>query len=101
MIDVLSVNDLETADWLVEKGANVRVLDCFFVSAAKFLEDAVKNSAPNNPKLPRFRDLKAKFEARGVHFPVPGSPELKKRSGRPKMTVEEAATLNERGEPSK
>lgn len=101
LIDVLSVNDLETADWLVEKGANVRVLDCFFVSAARFLDDAVKNGASNNPKLPQFQALKAKFEARGVHFPVPSSPELKKRTGRPKLTVEEAATLNERGDSSK
>ncbi len=100
LIDVLSVNDLETADWLVEKGANVRVLDCFFVSAARFLDDAVKNSVASNPKLPQFQNLKAKFEARGVHFPVPSSPELKKKTGRAKLTVEEAATLNERGEPA-
>ncbi len=100
LIDVLSVNDLETADWLVEKGANVRVLDCFFVSAASFLDEAVKTSAAGNPKLSHFQSLKAKFEARGVHFPAPSSPELKKRTGRPKITVQEAAALNERGEPS-
>ena len=100
LIDVLSVNDLDLADWLIDKGANVRVLDCFFVSAARFLSDAVQASAPNNPKLPHFLKLKAKFEERGVHFPVPSSPELKKRTGRPKLSVEEAAALNEQGEPA-
>ena len=60
---------------------------------------AVDSSSANNPKLPAFQALKAKFEQRGVHFPVPSVVEFRKRFGRNAIPVEEASKLDEQGQP--
>ena len=100
LIDVLRANDTEMANWLVDHGADVRAMDRLFNSAPGHVQYFLDTKAPNNSKLPGFRELKAKFEQRGVRFPVPTVVELKQRFGRAGVTVEEAVKLNERGETS-
>ncbi len=97
LIDVLSVNDTDMAHWLVDRGADVHVMDRLFNSAANHLQMSVDNSSANNTKLPAFLALKAKFEQRGVRFPVPSVVDFRKRFGRNTIPVEEASKLDEQG----
>ena len=99
LIDALSVNDADQAHWLVDRGADVHVMDQLFNSAANWLQSFLDRAKPNNTKLSAFRALKAKFEERGVRFPVPTVVEFKRRFGRASIPLEEAARLDERGEP--
>ena len=98
LIDALSVNDADLANWLVDHGANVRVVDVFFISAASFVQRALSGTGGSGPKSAQYQALQTKFERRGVQFPVPTSPELKRQLGRNKVSVEEAAHFNERGQ---
>ncbi len=99
LIDALRANDADMAHWLVDRGADVHVMDRLFFSAANYLQVFLDNAAAHNTKLAAFRALKVKFEQRGVRFPVPTVPELRKRFGRSAIPVEEASKLDERGKP--
>ena len=57
--------------WLVDRGADVHVMGRLFNSAANHLQMSLDPSSANNTKLPAFLAVEAKFEQRGVHFPLP------------------------------
>ncbi len=99
LIHAISVNDIKFAGWLIEQGANVHAISRFMISAAGTLQSKLDRAGPNSVNTPRYLELKAMFEARGVTFPVPTSLELEKRFGRPKLPLEQVINMDERGEP--
>ena len=74
-------------------------MDRLFNTAANHIQYFLDTKAANNTKLSAFRTLQAKFEERGVRFPVPSVVEFKQRFGRASIPAEEALKLDEQGEP--
>ena len=98
LIESIVVNDIDLADWLIQRHANVHVINVFLISAAFKIQSRFNETFGKGPNETRYRKLKRMFEMRGVNFPVPTPFELEKKLKKNSLTIEEAEQINELGE---
>lgn len=97
LIESLFSDDIEIIRLLIDRGANVHLLNCNLISAPYLLQDKINRGKEKNINYVSYLDFKSRFEKAGIKFPVLIPGKLKEKLGIQVAEFENVIKFDENG----